>query len=140
VDEALARSNVPADATVATRIDAPPFAGDRIKLRQALRNLIDNALTVQGPFARVRVAVRLEGGDLELRVADAGSGVAPHLRERVLEPFFTTRADGTGLGLALTHTIAQLHGGALEIEDAPAEYGGAEFVLRFPLRGSTDSR
>ncbi|QDU70021.1 Sensor protein ZraS [Planctomycetes bacterium Pla86] len=140
VADALARCTVPADASVETFVDAPPFAGDRIKLRQALRNLIDNALSVQTTSARVRVTARVEAGELALRVADAGAGVEPSLRDRVLEPFYTTRAEGTGLGLALTHTVAQLHGGRLEIEDACAEYGGAEFVLRFPLRVSHETR
>ena len=55
------------------------------------------------------------------------------LRGRVLEPFFTTRAEGTGLGLPLVATIADLHGGRLELASRPDELGGARFTITFPL-------
>ena len=108
------------------------FVGDRIKLRQALRNLIANAIEAQAGGGAVHVALLPEPSGWCVRVQDAGHGIPPALVERVTDPFFTTRAEGTGLGLALVHTIAQLHGGALEIGRKPSPLGGAEVRLRFP--------
>lgn len=111
---------------------APPFAGDRLKLRQALRNLIENALEVQAAPARLLLAAELVGDEIVLRVADGGPGIPPELCTRVFDPFFTTRADGTGLGLALVATIARLHGGRAQVSAAPSRLGGAEILLRIP--------
>jgi len=116
------------------RVALPPFAGDRIKLRQALRNLIANAFQAQPAGGRVEIAGALEDGQVALRVDDAGPGVPPALRRRALEPFFTTRAEGTGLGLSFVATIAELHGGRLEIEVERSPLGGASVLVRFPFR------
>ena len=102
---------------------------DRVKLRQALRNLVANGIEAQPRGGVVRVHARLERDSVAIRVCDNGPGVPPEIRARVLEPFYTTRAEGTGLGLALAHTVAQLHGGRLEVEDAVGDLQGACFVL-----------
>jgi len=114
--------------------DVPDFEGDRIKLRQALRNLISNAMQAQPQGGEVRVSIALEGSDVILRVLDAGPGIPPELAGRVFDPFFTTRARGTGLGLALVGAIAQLHGGRVDVSRAPAPLGGTEVSLRIPYR------
>lgn len=106
---------------------------DRIKLRQAVRNLVSNALHVQPDGGRVLLTVRRDAKDALLRCADSGPGVPPELTERIADPFFTTRAEGTGLGLSLVQAIAALHGGGLEIERTSPELGGAAFTLRIPL-------
>lgn len=113
--------------------DAVRFLGDRIKLRQAIRNLVANAMDAQPDGGRVSVQLTAAGDEVVVRVGDAGPGIAPDLRHRILDPFFTTRAEGTGLGLALTQTIAQLHGGRVEISSEASSLGGAEFLIRFPL-------
>jgi signal transduction histidine kinase len=140
VDEAVAlalETYVPEGAasrwSVERRVAAGPFRGDRIKLRQALRNLIANAIDVQPAGGRVRVDALADGERLALSVGDAGPGVPAALRGRVLEPFFTTRADGTGLGLPLVATIADLHGGRLELSSRADELGGAHFTITLPL-------
>jgi nitrogen fixation/metabolism regulation signal transduction histidine kinase len=120
-------------------VSVPAFAGDRIKLRQALRNLITNAIHAQqgqAQHGRARVAVELarDADDVVATVSDAGPGIARELRTRVLEPFFTTRAEGTGLGLALVQRIAELHGGRVEISPEPSFLGGAQVRLRIPFR------
>jgi nitrogen-specific signal transduction histidine kinase len=117
-----------------TDVALEPFAGDRVKLRQALRNLIANAMQVQPGGGRLRLFANREGDELCLGVDDAGPGVPEEQRGRVAEPFFTTRAEGTGLGLALVHTIARLHGGELQVGSAPQPYGGARFELRLPAQ------
>ena len=119
---------------IETTVAIEPFAGDRVKLRQALRNLIANAMQVQPGGGRLHLFAHNDGEQLCLGVDDAGPGVPEEQRGRVAEPFFTTRAEGTGLGLALVHTIARLHGGELQVGLAPEPYGGARFELRLPAQ------
>lgn len=119
-------------AVVHVHVDCPAFVGDHIKLRQALRNLIANAANAK-PGGDLVIRAELAAGEIALTVADAGPGIAPELRARVLDPFFTTRAEGCGLGLALTNTIADLHGGRLEISASPSELGGAQVSLHLPF-------
>lgn len=117
----------------------PPVAGDEERIRQVLVNLCLNALEAARAGGRVVVSCRVEPPDpdhpdaprmVDLVVDDDGPGVAPEVRDRILEPFFTTRARGSGLGLSIVHAIVTQHGGTLEIGDAPI--GGARFVLRLP--------
>jgi two-component system sensor histidine kinase FlrB len=117
-------------------VEAAPFVGDRIKLRQTLRNLLSNAIHAQPGGGAVALELIRERTEIVLRVSDAGPGIAPELRRRVLEPFFTTRAQGTGLGLALVVQIAELHGGRVEISPRPSQLGGAQVALRIPFRPS----
>ncbi len=107
--------------------------GDRIQLRQALRNLIANAIEVQpdGGVVRLEASVR-EDPFIEFRVHDAGPGVPPALVGSIADPFFTTRAEGTGLGLALVHTVARLHGGSLDVSPTTGPLGGADLQLVIP--------
>jgi PAS domain S-box-containing protein len=118
---------------------APPFLGDQIKLRQALRNLVANAVDAQPRGGVVALSIVHEGEHVVVRVRDAGPGVPADARARIFDPFFTTRADGTGLGLALVATIAKLHGGSVEVRSERSELGGAEFVLRFPFQPAPGS-
>ena len=112
--------------------EAPTFLGDRIKLRQAIRNLVTNAAEIQNDRGRVDVDLHHESDEIVVRVADAGPGIPGDQRNKILDPFFTTRANGTGLGLALVSIIAQLHGGTVEVSSDPSPLGGAEVCLRIP--------
>lgn len=112
------------------------FSLDPTQIRQVLLNLIQNALHMHPDPAQARVQVGLErgpDGSLSLIVDDNGPGVATEDRERIFTPFYTTRAEGTGLGLAVAHTMVQLHGGELRLDDSPL--GGARFVVWLPLAG-----
>ncbi len=122
--------------TIESRVECRRFRGDRIKLRQALRNLIANSLQAQTHGGKVVVQVREERGDIELRVHDAGPGFPESLRGRAGEPFLTTRAEGTGLGLSLVHAIAAIHGGSFEIRSVPGPLGGADVRIRIPCQPS----
>ena len=119
---------------LSSSIDCLSFAGDRIKLRQALRNLLANAIQAQPEGGRVHLSIVREGDEVVARVQDAGPGISHKLARRVFEPFFTTRAEGTGLGLALVQRIAVLHGGRVEISPLPSPLGGAEVRLHIPFR------
>ncbi|CAN5874700.1 hypothetical protein BH11MYX4_BH11MYX4_66380 [soil metagenome] len=109
---------------------------DEILLGQAISNLVQNALVATGRRSpvRVRATVERDAGPATLRVevADDGDGVPLDARPRLFTAFFTTRATGTGLGLALVKRIAGAHGGSVDYEPQPG--GGATFVLRVPMR------
>jgi len=100
-------------------------------LRDALSNLLLNALQATGRGGRVSVFASLVGGDLIITVQDSGAGVSPDLRERIWEPFFTTRQRGTGLGLAIVRKRMQEVGGTASLAASSAL--GAIFHLRIPL-------
>ncbi len=117
--------------------DVEAFRADHIKLRQALRNLVSNAIEAQQAARiepRVHVKLTREDDDVVLRVSDAGPGVAPQVRSRIFDPFFTDHPDGTGLGLALVSTIVRLHGGSVRVLPEPSDLGGADFVIRIPFQ------
>ncbi len=118
--------------TVDVDADGGVLVADRIKVRQALRNLIANACDVQPEGGAVRVRATRQADGVEFRVSDAGPGLRPQDIHRLCDPFFTTRADGTGLGLALVQRVAQLHAGAFEPDSRPADLGGASFILTIP--------
>jgi len=123
--------------TITTECKADDLQGDRIKLRQALRNLISNAMEVQPNGGTVHISAQDQDTLVLFRVDDGGPGVSPEIAGRVADPFFTTRAEGTGLGLSLVHTILRLHGGSLELLPTPSPLGGASFtclVPKSPLR------
>jgi signal transduction histidine kinase len=101
---------------------ALPLAGDRDLLLQAVANLLDNAVKFSPPGGRIHLSAEMQPSAVEIRVADAGPGIAPPDRARAGERFF--RADaarstpGSGLGLSLVRAVAHLHGGELLLEDA----------------------
>ena len=117
-------------------VRGPPPAvtvrADRHKVQQALLNLVLNAADAAGENGTVRITASAENGGVSFAVEDDGPGVPCELRERVFEPFFTTKPPGrgSGMGLAISRRIAEVHGGSLTLEDAPG--GGARFVLRLP--------
>jgi signal transduction histidine kinase len=99
------------------------------ELSQVVTNLIDNALDAAS--SRVTVSLTASDDEVCLAVEDDGSGVPSEVRERIWEPFFTTKAPGkgTGLGLAISQRIAADHGGSLSFESRP---GHTRFELRIP--------
>ncbi len=105
--------------------------GSRDALVGALANLVGNALEAggEGAWVGVRFEVAPEGG-LVCRVEDDGPGIPEPLRERVFEPFFTTRPDGTGLGLAVVRAVVEAHGGTVAVETGSR--GGACIRLWLP--------
>ena len=102
-------------------------------LNQAFMNLISNAIDAIGDRGRIAISTGLEGDLYVISIADSGTGIPPDIRDRVLEPFFTTKGvgEGTGLGLFVTYSIVRRHGGSLELSDA--EGGGTKAAIRIPL-------
>ncbi|MEK9500305.1 sensor histidine kinase [Gaopeijia maritima] len=105
---------------------------DTRRLRQALVNLVRNAAQASPDGPPPEITVATEAGRLVIEVRDHGAGLPPGQEDRIFDPFFTTRTTGTGLGLAVTRRIAELHGG--ELTASNAEGGGARFRLEFPRR------
>ncbi len=109
----------------------PPVLADARQLRQALLNVAQNAVQAMPDGGRLTVRARQDEGAIRIEVADTGPGVPPELREKIFEPFFSTRATGTGLGLAVVRRVLQDHRGTAVVEEAPG--GGTALVLRLPL-------
>nr|WP_279355715.1 ATP-binding protein [Fundidesulfovibrio agrisoli] len=107
-------------ATFATALEAPEALADPDALKQALINLVLNALAaLPAGGGSVTVRSRARPGGTAVSVEDNGHGMSEEERARALEPFFTTRRDGSGLGLAIVQSIVRHHGGELEIESDP---------------------
>lgn len=107
----------------------PPVAADRIQVEQVILNLLQNAADAMAGAAtrRLGVATELVDGVVRVAVADSGPGLSPEARAHLFQPFFTTKPDGLGLGLSLSRSIIESHGGRLWAEDGPD--GGARFVF-----------
>jgi signal transduction histidine kinase len=117
---------VPATAT------APKFDVDQV--RRAVDNLILNAVQNTPPGGVVTVAAAERDGKLHFRVSDTGPGVPADIRERLFEPFVSSRADGTGLGLTIARDIARAHGGEARLVSNTS--CGAAFEIELPWRPS----
>lgn len=103
------------------------------KLKQAFLNIIINSIqamkTAKAPL--ISVQLKAESANAVLRIKDNGSGMNEQTRQKMFEPFHTTKSKGTGLGLAITHKILELHKAQIEVQSEPGV--GTEFVIRFPL-------
>jgi signal transduction histidine kinase len=129
----LTQQDVPVVAAVTGTL--PAIRGDRSRLRQILGNLIDNAVKYSPEHGEVNVQAFAADGGVRVSVRDAGPGIPPEHQARIFEKF--GRVDipgsskpGTGLGLFIARSIAEAHGGTLEVSSPPRE--GATFVLTLP--------
>jgi len=105
--------------------------GNRKALQGALVNLLENALQACAGAGSVSLQADVQAGRVRMRVRDSGPGMDAATQARLFEPFFTTRQEGTGLGLAIVRSVAQSHGGEVEVESAPGR--GALFTMTVPL-------
>lgn len=105
--------------------------GDRDQLGQVLLNLFLNALEAMEEGGILTVACRRRGAYLLIRVSDTGPGIPPQDWERIFDPYFTTKAGGTGLGLAVAARIVEAHGGEIKVESPPGQ--GATFIVSLPV-------
>jgi two-component system nitrogen regulation sensor histidine kinase NtrY len=136
------------DPTFAAKLElVPPRApvtvrADKLLLKRVLANLVENGIHAgqeAGAHGSVVVAWRVDGDNVAIIVDDRGKGVADSDREKIFEPYVTTKSTGTGLGLAISRKIAIEHGGELALAPARAPTGGARFVVTLPLRGPDTS-
>jgi two-component system sensor histidine kinase HydH len=109
---------------------ARPVALDSDQIRQVLDNLLRNALEATPAGGTVTLAAERVGDDVVLSVRDTGVGIDPEQLPRVFDLYFTTKAEGTGIGLAVSHQIVTAHGGSLDVESHPGE--GTTMAVRLP--------
>ncbi len=108
----------------------PVLLADGDQLIQALLNLVINALQAVERRGRVVILARHEQDFLVISVQDSGPGVPPDKLSAIFDPYYTTKPEGSGLGLWIAQQIATAHGGTIQV--ANAEEGGAVFTLRLP--------
>ena len=113
----------------------PAVQGDRVHLQQVLLNLILNGMDAMDavPKDRRSLVVRVgetEAGTLQVAISDFGMGIAPDAAGHIFEPFFTTKPDGMGMGLAISRTIIEAHGGNIRVEGNASE--GTTFTFTLP--------
>ena len=115
-----------------------PLLGDAGQLTQAFLNVVLNGLQAVQRQGRVTILVRPAGPEwLGVEVRDSGPGMPPGNRAAVFEPYFTTKEDGTGLGLWIAQQIVAAHGGTIHADNAPE--GGAVFTFRLPWQAKEHS-
>jgi signal transduction histidine kinase len=130
--EELGRTSVPDGVEVAVHANGGrrTLRGHYDPLRRAFANVLRNAAEAMDGHGKIDVDVRDDGEALVVKIADRGPGVPAEIGQRVFEPYFTTKADGTGLGLALVRQTLDAHGGTIRVDDTPG--GGATFTMVFP--------
>jgi len=100
-------------------------------LKQAALNVIQNGAQAMPEGGTLRVVLEEQRKHALLRISDEGSGIPDDIREKIFDLYFTTKAGGSGIGLAMTYRIVQLHYGSIEVQSNPGR--GTEFLLRIPL-------
>jgi PAS domain S-box-containing protein len=125
---------------VETSLDAnlPPIEGDPVQLQQVLLNLVINAFDAMqdAPPSRRKVLIATQSkgdGTVRTSVRDHGVGIAKDMRDRLFDPFFSTKTEGLGMGLAIVRSIVEAHGGTITAEDV--DDGGARFEFVLPANG-----
>jgi PAS domain S-box-containing protein len=119
--------------TLQLKATLPKINGDATRLRQVVHNLLHNAHDALKNVSQPQIILRTENipGGIKLSVLDNGSGFPDHLMARVFEPYMTTKAKGTGLGLPIVKKIVEEHGGSIDIENR--DTGGTCIAICFPL-------
>ncbi|OGQ97898.1 MAG: hypothetical protein A2505_05200 [Deltaproteobacteria bacterium RIFOXYD12_FULL_55_16] len=108
----------------------PPVKGDDTMIRQALLNLVMNALESMPSGGRLTLASLRVDEQVELIIKDTGAGIQEKIKDKIFDPFFTTKPEGTGLGLGIVYNIAQLHNGSISFASNAT---GTTFTLKLPV-------
>jgi signal transduction histidine kinase len=114
--------------------DVPPLSLDRDRVKQALLNLVLNALEAMTGRGELLVQTAARGGAVRVDVTDTGAGIPVEVLPRIFEVYFSTKKTGTGLGLPIARRIVEEHGGVLEV--FTEEGKGTRFTMWFPVPGS----
>ncbi|MBM3216758.1 sensor histidine kinase [Candidatus Poribacteria bacterium] len=112
-----------------------PQMADPLLLKQAFLNLVLNAFQVMGDGGTLTVRGEQSVHGVDVVVRDTGGGIADEARARIFEPFFSTKKEGTGLGLAVVKQVSDLHGARIDVKSQPGQ--GTTFTLHFPSRPGT---
>ncbi len=112
----------------------PAIWADEDRLKQIFVNLISNAIQAMPEGGGLTIAAMARDGFLRISFTDTGIGIAPEEKERIFDPFHTTRAEGSGLGLSIVHRIVDAHNGFITADSEPGK--GSTFTVGLPLAGS----
>jgi signal transduction histidine kinase len=128
-------------------VDAPHepimVRADAELMQQAVLNLVLNGMQAMPGGGGLRVAMRREHQFAVVEVLDEGEGIPPELLPRIFELYFTTKPKGSGIGLAMTYRILQLHGGAMDVRsnaDPNSPERGTVFTFRLPIAAGVEGR
>jgi len=127
------RAQVDLDVDLAENV--PPIRGDDDLLKQALLNVINNGIEAMKNGGRLAVQVAREGEEVVVSIADQGVGIPAEVCDKIFNLYFTTKQKGSGIGLAMTFRIVQLHNATIDFNSRPGE--GTTFRLRFPAAEAT---
>jgi len=111
--------------------DLPPIQLDPDLMKQCLLNIVLNGCQAMPKGGSLNISTALHNGSLELRVQDEGVGIPPESREKVFNLYYTTKENGSGIGLATVFKVVQLHNGEIEIDSEVGK--GTTFTLKFPV-------
>ncbi|MBN1566080.1 MAG: response regulator [Anaerolineae bacterium] len=123
----LERARVNIDANLR---EVPMVKGSPTQLKQVLLNLVLNAMESMPEGGVVSVGIHIEGNGAAIEIADTGEGMDEHTISQIFEPFYSTKDDGTGLGLSVSYGIIQGHGGNIRVESEPGV--GSKFTVWLP--------
>jgi PAS domain S-box-containing protein len=123
--------------TIESRLaeDLPLCEADSALIEEMALNILNNAAEAMKTMEtgkKIVVTSNLKGEDIVLTFSDSGPGVAPAVKDKIFDPYFTTKSDGTGIGLSLSHRIVTDHSGSLTVTDS--DLGGAEFRIKIPIK------
>jgi signal transduction histidine kinase len=134
LEEVLSVYPFPPHITLDKQFDLanPPIDIDVVEMQQAVRNLVGNGIEVMPQSGTVRVRTQQQGdGTVLLEIGDTGSGIPPEVLDKIFAPFFTTKARGTGLGLAVVRKVIDRHSGRCDVESVVGR--GTTFKLYLPV-------
>jgi PAS domain S-box-containing protein len=121
--------------------ELPRSYADKNLIEEMVLNLLNNAAEAMKTMEagkNIAVASFVEDDHIIIQVSDSGPGVPQEIRDKILDPYFTTKHEGTGIGLSLCHRIITDHGGSLTVSNS--EFGGAEFRIKIPINPNKSSR
>ncbi len=136
LDEVLELAKPQADASHIRVIVAQDAEGigvriDRDLLKQAMLNIVVNAMQAMPEGGELRFESLASEEAAEIRISDTGAGIPPELRDKIFRLYFTTKKEGSGIGLAMTFRIVQLHDGTIDFTSEPGK--GTTFSIRLPI-------
>ena len=113
----------------------PPCKADTALIEEMALNILNNAAEAMKKMEagkKIVVTSTVEGESIVIMISDSGPGILPDVKDKIFDPYFTTKSDGTGIGLSLSHRIVTDHGGSLTV--ANSDLGGAEFRIEIPIK------
>jgi signal transduction histidine kinase len=135
IKETLLQINVPDNIETQTELDdLPKIEGDKQMLKRVFINLADNAVEAMEPKGgKLKVSTKQKDSSIEVKFEDTGAGIAEKNLQKIFAPFFTTKAQGMGVGLAICKRFVEQHYGTIKVESKEGE--GSIFTIQLPISG-----